>query len=104
MRILTFTVKGGIGKISLAAATGVKLAALKCRTLVMSIDPAHRLAHSFDLETELFHVHTAVPLLVAERISGQCARKPARETTIKSVQERSKHPISPALVQKPIGG
>jgi len=39
MRILMFTGKGGVGKTSLAAATGVKLAALNYRTLVMSIDP-----------------------------------------------------------------
>ena len=56
MRILMFTGKGGVGKTSLAAATGVKLAALNYRTLVMSIDPAHSLADSFDLETELFHL------------------------------------------------
>jgi arsenite/tail-anchored protein-transporting ATPase len=46
MRILMFTAKGGVGKTSLAAATGVKLAALNYRTLVMSIDPAHSLADS----------------------------------------------------------
>jgi hypothetical protein len=43
MRILMFTGKGGVGKTSLAAATGIKLAALNYRTLVMSIDPAHSL-------------------------------------------------------------
>lgn len=68
MRILMFTGKGGVCKTSLAAATGVKLAYLKYRTLVMSIDPAHSLADSFDLETELFHVHAANPLLVAEQL------------------------------------
>jgi arsenite/tail-anchored protein-transporting ATPase len=36
MRILLFSGKGGVGKTSLAAATGVKLAALNYRTLVMS--------------------------------------------------------------------
>ena len=44
-----FTGKGGVGKTSLAAATGVKLAELNYRTLVMSIDPAHSLGDSFDL-------------------------------------------------------
>jgi arsenite/tail-anchored protein-transporting ATPase len=68
MRILMFTGKGGVGKTSLAAATGVKLAALNYRTLVMSIDPAHSLGDSFDLETDLFHVHTADPLQVADRL------------------------------------
>jgi len=33
MRILMFTGKDGVGKTSLAAATGVKLAALNYRTL-----------------------------------------------------------------------
>jgi anion-transporting ArsA/GET3 family ATPase len=44
MRILLFTGKGGVGKTSLAAATGVRLAELNYRTMVMSIDPAHSLA------------------------------------------------------------
>jgi len=63
-----FTGKGGVGKTSLAAATGVKLAALNYRTLVMSIDPAHSLADSFDLETDLFHLKTADPLSLGDRL------------------------------------
>jgi arsenite/tail-anchored protein-transporting ATPase len=63
-----FTGKGGVGKTSLAAATGVKLAALNYRTLVMSIDPAHSLADSFDLDTDLFHLQTSDPLQVGERL------------------------------------
>ncbi len=55
-----FTGKGGVGKTCLAAATGIKLAALNYRTLVMSIDPAHSLGDSFDLETDLFHLQTAI--------------------------------------------
>src|SRR5215469_16828514 len=69
MRILLFSGKGGVGKTSLAAATGLKLADLGYRTLVMSIDPAHSLADSFDLDTELFHVRTSDPLSVRERLS-----------------------------------
>jgi len=69
MRILLFSGKGGVGKTSLAAATGVKLAELGYRTLVMSIDPAHSLADSFDLENELFHGHTSDPLPVSEKLS-----------------------------------
>ena len=57
-----FTGKGGVGKTSLAAATSIKLAALNYRTLVMSIDPAHSLGDSFDLETDLFHLQTSDPL------------------------------------------
>ena len=49
MRILLFSGKGGVGKTSLAAATGVRLAEVGHRTLVMSIDPAHSLADSLIL-------------------------------------------------------
>jgi arsenite/tail-anchored protein-transporting ATPase len=69
MRILLFSGKGGVGKTSLAAATGVKLAEMNYRTLVMSIDPAHSLADSFDLETELFHAHTSDPLPITDKLS-----------------------------------
>ena len=69
MRILLFSGKGGVGKTSLAAATGVKLAQLGYRTLVMSIDPAHSLADSFDLGSELFHVATSDPLAISDRLS-----------------------------------
>jgi arsenite/tail-anchored protein-transporting ATPase len=71
MRILLFSGKGGVGKTSLAAATGVKLAERKYRTLVMSIDPAHSLADAFDLDTELFHVQTSDPLPINDRLSIQ---------------------------------
>ena len=39
MRILLFSGKGGVGKTSVAAATGVKLAQMGKKTLVMSVDP-----------------------------------------------------------------
>ncbi len=71
MRILLFSGKGGVGKTSLAAATGLKLAQLGYRTLVMSIDPAHSLADSFDLETGLFHGQTADPFAINERLAIQ---------------------------------
>jgi arsenite-transporting ATPase len=44
------TGKGGVGKTSVAAATGLKCAELGYKTLVLSTDPAHSLADSFDLE------------------------------------------------------
>ena len=69
MRILLFSGKGGVGKTSLAAATGVKLAQLNYRTLVMSIDPAHSLEDAFDLTSELFHGQTSDPLEVSDRLS-----------------------------------
>jgi arsenite-transporting ATPase len=61
MRILLFSGKGGVGKTSVAAATGVRLAEIGYKTLVMSVDPAHSLADSFDLEGALFHGATADP-------------------------------------------
>jgi arsenite/tail-anchored protein-transporting ATPase len=71
MRILLFSGKGGVGKTSVAAATGVKLAERGYRTLVMSVDPAHSLADSFDLGGELFHGATGEPVTVGERLSIQ---------------------------------
>src|SRR5689334_9417282 len=67
MRILLFSGKGGVGKTSVAAATGVQLARLGYRTLVMSVDPAHSLADAFDLDMNLFQGKTADPLDVSER-------------------------------------
>ena len=61
MRILLFSGKGGVGKTSIAAATGVRLAERGSRTLIMSVDPAHSLADSFDLELALFHGATSEP-------------------------------------------
>ncbi|HWC99196.1 MAG TPA: TRC40/GET3/ArsA family transport-energizing ATPase [Candidatus Sulfopaludibacter sp.] len=69
MRILLFSGKGGVGKTSLAAATGLQLSRLGYRTLVMSVDPAHSLADSFDLETDLFHGRTGDPFPLDERLA-----------------------------------
>src|SRR6266478_4356927 len=68
MRILLFSGKGGVGKTSLAAATGLQLSKLGYRTLVMSVDPAHSLADAFDLETGLFDAKTADPWRIADRL------------------------------------
>jgi arsenite-transporting ATPase len=53
MRVLLFTGKGGVGKTTVAAATGLTLAARGARTLVMSVDAAHSLADVFDLPVAL---------------------------------------------------
>jgi arsenite/tail-anchored protein-transporting ATPase len=50
MRIILMTGKGGVGKTSVAAATGLRCAEMGHRTLVLSTDPAHSLADSFDME------------------------------------------------------
>jgi arsenite-transporting ATPase len=69
MRILLFSGKGGVGKTSLAAATGLQLSRLGYRTLIMSVDPAHSLADAFDLETSLFQDKTNDPYTIDDRLS-----------------------------------
>jgi len=69
MRILLFTGKGGVGKTSLAAATGLQLSRLGYRTLVMSVDPAHSLADAFDLTGDLFHGKTGDPYPIDDRLA-----------------------------------
>ncbi len=90
MRILLFSGKGGVGKTSLAAATGVKLTQLGHRTLVMSIDPAHSLADSFDLDSGLFHAGTSDPLPITDLLSIQ-------ELNIQKEIKRHWHQISSYL-------
>ncbi len=68
MRILLFSGKGGVGKTSVASATGVHLAESGKRTLIMSVDPAHSLADSFDAEGTLFHGTTSEPVRIADRL------------------------------------
>ena len=53
MRIILFAGKGGVGKTSVAAATGLELARRGHKTLVMSVDPAHSLTDAFDLDKAL---------------------------------------------------
>lgn len=48
MRIIFYTGKGGVGKTTIAAATGMKLAQLGYRTIVISLDVAHSLRDAFD--------------------------------------------------------
>ena len=47
-RIIVYTGKGGVGKTSVAAATGLLAAERGYRTIVLSTDAAHSLADSFD--------------------------------------------------------
>lgn len=58
MRVILMTGKGGVGKTSVAAATGLRCAELGYKTLVLSTDPAHSLADS--LEVDLGHEPVAV--------------------------------------------
>ncbi len=70
MRVVLFTGKGGVGKTTVAAATGVRAARAGSRTLVMSTDPAHSLADSF--EVAIGSEPTAItPNLWAQQIDAQ---------------------------------
>src|SRR5512140_2018788 len=68
LRILLYTGKGGVGKTTVAAATGLVLAARGLRTLVMSVDPAHSLADVFDLQVALTDKARGEPVAVAENL------------------------------------
>jgi arsenite/tail-anchored protein-transporting ATPase len=68
MRILLYTGKGGVGKTTIAAATGLTLAARGLRTLVLSVDAAHSLADAFDLDGRLADKRRGVPVAVAENL------------------------------------
>jgi arsenite/tail-anchored protein-transporting ATPase len=70
LRILLFTGKGGVGKTTVAAATAVRAAAAGHRTLVMSTDPAHSLADSFDVPLTT-RAQEVAPNLWAEQIDAQ---------------------------------
>ena len=55
MRILLYTGKGGVGKTSIAAATGLKLSQQGYKTIVVSLDSAHSLVDAFDIDNNLIH-------------------------------------------------
>jgi arsenite-transporting ATPase len=71
MRILLYSGKGGVGKTTIAAATGLRLARLGYRTLVMSVDPAHSLSDAFDLGGGLFDGSTSHPRQITDRLGIQ---------------------------------
>jgi arsenite-transporting ATPase len=65
VRVLLFTGKGGVGKTTAAAATAVRAAQAGKRTLVMSTDPAHSLADSFEVPI------SSSPTMIADRLWAQ---------------------------------
>jgi arsenite-transporting ATPase len=68
MRIILYAGKGGVGKTTMSAATGVECARRGKRTLVMSLDPAHSLSDSFDLPKSLMDTGGGQPVSVAENL------------------------------------
>ena len=61
-RIILYSGKGGVGKTTVAAATGLRCAAMGKRTLVMSLDAAHSLSDSFDLPIGLHDKNCGKPV------------------------------------------
>lgn len=70
MRIILYAGKGGVGKTTLSAVTGIACARQGLRTLVMSLDPAHSLSDAFDLEGTLV-AHDSAPVAVEENLEIQ---------------------------------
>ena len=65
MRLILYLGKGGVGKTTLAAATGARAAALGKRTLVVSTDLAHSLADALNMDL------TAEPRQVSDNLWAQ---------------------------------
>ena len=68
MRILLYAGKGGVGKTSVAGATGLVTASMGLKTIVMSLDPAHSLSDAFDLDVSLMDKNRGKPIAVGERL------------------------------------
>jgi len=68
LRIIFFAGKGGVGKTSVAAATGVRAAETGLRTIIMSLDVAHSLSDIFDLDKGLLDQNRGRPLAVADNL------------------------------------
>lgn len=68
MRIIFFAGKGGVGKTSVAAATGIRAAEMGHRTVIMSLDVAHSLSDIFDLERDLLDQNKGRPFEVNKNL------------------------------------
>jgi arsenite-transporting ATPase len=69
-RTILYTGKGGVGKTSVAAATGRRCAAAGLRTVVLSTDPAHSLADVLEMPVGYEPAELA-PNLWAQQVSAQ---------------------------------
>ena len=68
MRIILFAGKGGVGKTSIAGATGMRAADAGYTTLIMSLDIAHSLSDIFALDKGLVDQNKGMPLKISERL------------------------------------
>jgi len=66
LRIIFFAGKGGVGKTSVAAATGIKAAEMGQKTVIMSLDVAHSLSDIFDLDRNLLDKNRGKPVNVGK--------------------------------------
>lgn len=63
-----FAGKGGVGKTSIASATGIRAAEAGYKTLIMSLDIAHSLSDVFALNKGLMDKNRGKPVKVADRL------------------------------------
>ncbi len=68
MRIIFFAGKGGVGKTSAAAATGIKSAERGNKTVIMSLDVAHSLSDIFDMDKSLISKNRGQPTPVGDNL------------------------------------
>jgi arsenite-transporting ATPase len=68
VRIILFAGKGGVGKTSVAAATGIRAAERGHRTVIMSLDVAHSLSDIFDLERNLLDQNRGMPIEIKKNL------------------------------------
>ena len=68
MRIIFFAGKGGVGKTSVAAATGIRTAEMGQKTVIMSLDVAHSLSDIFDLDRDLLDQNKGRPFNVNKNL------------------------------------
>lgn len=67
-RIIIFSGKGGVGKTTAAAATALKCAERGLRTIAISIDIAHSLSDSFQLDTNLHDRNKGAPRQIKKNL------------------------------------
>lgn len=63
-----FAGKGGVGKTSIASATGIKAADMGHKTLIMSLDIAHSLSDIFALNKGLMDKNKGMPVKIEDRL------------------------------------
>jgi arsenite-transporting ATPase len=70
-RVLLISGKGGVGKTTVAAATGLAAAANGAKTLVLSFDMAHSLLDAFDVEEQLISGQLGKVVQISEYLDVQ---------------------------------